>query len=159
MRRGHKKINGKTLHVIDGIPTAIEHIDGDVAKGYALNCNAYLTPCYVIKWHGRFAHGATLREARAALEEKVFKGSDMSAKITMLAERLAVGEKHPAQVYYGWYHRLTRSGILAHDHSIQICNDMWTVTEFVSLIEDDNAKKIFTQLAEAIELYRKENDI
>ena len=68
---GIKNINGYNVYEVDRVPTIFTHIHGNVARGYMLERNVILKPCYIVKGNGYFAHGETLQEAQSALEEKI----------------------------------------------------------------------------------------
>ena len=152
---GVKTINGMAVNAVDGLQTIITHIRGDIAKGYILERNVYLKPCYVIRRGNVYAHGATLREAQTALEDKLFDGMDVDAKISAFAERFKAGPKYPAKDYYDWHHKLTGScemgrKTFAANHGIDIDNDTLTVAEFIRLTKDDYGGQIIRQLAEVM---------
>lgn len=65
-------INGKKIYMVDGIATTIGHIHGNTAKGTIVNNDLTETPCYIVKEGKYFAHGETLAEANAALQDKLF---------------------------------------------------------------------------------------
>ena len=67
---GIKIINGYNVYSTDDTPTIFTHIHGNVAKGYILEHNVILKPCYIVKGNGYFVHDETLRKAQRALEEK-----------------------------------------------------------------------------------------
>ena len=62
-------INGKKVYAADGIPTTISHIHGNTAKGTIVNNDLTETPCYIVKEGRYFAHGETLAEANASLQD------------------------------------------------------------------------------------------
>lgn len=69
---GIKTFNGDKVYIIDDIPTIIKHVHDNVAKGYILNDDFTLTETFVAKRNGKFAHGETLHEAFASLQEKLY---------------------------------------------------------------------------------------
>ena len=69
---GLKSINGKKIYMVDDIATAIRHIHGNIAKGTIVNNDLTETPCFIVKEGKYFAHGKTLAEANAALQDKLF---------------------------------------------------------------------------------------
>lgn len=85
--RGIKSINGCNVYNVDNISTIFMHIRGNVAKGYILENNVILKPCYIVKGNGYFAHGETLREAQSALEEKILDNMDLEEKIELFKEK------------------------------------------------------------------------
>ena len=69
---GLKSIRGKKIYMVDGIATTISRIHGNTANGTIVNNDLTETPCYIVKEGKYFAHGKTLAEANAALQDKLF---------------------------------------------------------------------------------------
>lgn len=78
---GIKTFNGDKVYIIDDIPTIIKHIHDNVAKGYILNDDFTLTKTFVAKENGKFAHGETLHDAFASLQEKLYDDSTEEERI------------------------------------------------------------------------------
>jgi hypothetical protein len=76
--------NGKRVYYVDNIPTIINFIHGDIAKGYTIGADMQLTKCYIAKSteHGMFAHGATINDAVSVLQTKIFAILDVDARIS-----------------------------------------------------------------------------
>ena len=134
---GVKSFNGKELYDIDGIPTAVLHIRGNIAKGFTLNPDLTTNPCYIVKQNNTFAHGATLAEAQEALLQKLFKNMPEEERINMFAEQFNAVDKYPAKAFFDWHNRLTGSCLFGRlqfikDNNINL-EDMYTVEEFVQL--------------------------
>ncbi len=151
---GIKQINHHVVYMVDGIPTVITYIKGNIAKGYILEFNVYLKPCYIIK-HGRyFAHGETVRQARTALEEKIYADMDTEEAIERFAATFPkANQPYPARDFYVWHNRLTGSCEMgrtsfAATHGIDIDNDYMTVREFIELTKDSFGGQIIRMLAE-----------
>ena len=70
---GIKSFNGEPVHRIDGVNTLIRSVRGNTAHGAIVNKDLTLTPCYIVKQDGVFAHGETLREAMEDLRDKLFE--------------------------------------------------------------------------------------
>ena len=150
-----KNINGYDVYRVDDIPTIFTHIHGNIAKGYILEQNVILKPCYIVKGNGYFAHGETLRDAQFALEEKILSGIDIRKKIKLFKEEFSdLNKKYFVKDFYQWHHILTGSCEMgrksfARNHDIDIENDMMTVKEFISLTEDAYRGKIIKELKES----------
>lgn len=146
---------GYEIYKVDNIPTIFTHIHGNVAKGYILEQNVILKPCYIVKGNGYFAHGETLREAQSALEEKIIDDMDIEEKIELFKEKFPdVNEEYPVKDFYQWHHNLTGScemgrKTFARSHNIDIENDMMTVKEFMDLTENAYCGKIIKDLKES----------
>ena len=154
---GIKSINGMDVYNVDDTPTIITHIHGSVAKGYILERNVNLKPCYIVKGNGYFAHGETLKEAQEALEEKIIDNLDVEEKIELFKEKFPDrNKKYPAKEFYQWHHNLTGSCEMgrrnfAVSHGIDVENDMLTVDEFMDLTENAYCGEIIKQLRDSYE--------
>ena len=153
---GIKRINNQPVYMVDDIPTIITHIKGNLAKGYILEFNVYLRPCYIIK-HGRyFAHGKTIRKAREAMEEKIYANMDTEEAIERFSAAFGEADKlYKAKEFYVWHNRLTGSCEMgrksfAVTHGIDIDNDYMTVQEFIELTKDSFGGQVIRKLAERI---------
>lgn len=136
-----KSFDGKDVFLIDGIQTIITAIFGNVAKGYILENDLTLTPCYVAKSGNTFAHGNTLKEAIDALREKLFDDMPEEDRIAEFFKTHSPGVKYPAKDLFVWHNRLTGSCeagrmSFARSHDIDLENDTFTIEEFVSLCKD-----------------------
>ena len=155
--RGIKSINGYDVYRVDDTPTIFTHIHGNVAKGYILEKNVILKPCYIVKGNGYFAHGETLKEAQSALEEKIIDDMDIEEKIELFKEKFSdVNKKYTVKDFYQWHHNLTGSCEMgrksfANSHNINIDNDMMTVKEFIKLTENAYCGEIIKELKESYE--------
>ena len=148
---GIKSINGMAVHKVDGVPTAITQVRGDIAKGYLLNRNVYLTPCYIVKQGNMFAHGATLREAQAALDDKLFEDMPAEERIeSFLQEFPKTDTPYPNELLFDWHHKLTGSCLMGRNafiesHGISL-DGKTTVREFIALTENAYGSDIIRQL-------------
>ena len=153
---GVKSLNGKTVYDVDSVQTIIDRVRNNVAKGFILNGDLTLTPCFVVKGQNCFAHGETLREAQQALEDKLFEDMDVEEKINIFIQTFSSGKKYPAKDFYSWHNKLTGScemgrKAFARDHDIDIENDKLTVEEFISLTKNSFGGSVIKQLEERIE--------
>lgn len=139
---GIKSINGYDIYRVDDIVTIFTHIFGNVAKGFILEKNVILKPCYIVKGNGYFAHGKTLKDAQSALEEKILDNTDIEEKIKLFKKNFpCVNKKYPVKDFYHWHHTLTGScemgrKTFAKNHNIDIDNDTITVKKFIDLTEN-----------------------
>ena len=151
---GIKSINGYDVYKVDNTPTIFTNIHDNIAKGYILERNVILKPCYIVKGNGYFAHGETLKEAQSALEEKILDNMDIEEKIKLFKEKFPdVNKKYTVKDFYQWHHILTGSCEMgrksfANSHNIDIENDMMTVKEFMDLTEDAYCGEIIKELKE-----------
>jgi hypothetical protein len=146
-----KSINGLSVYMIDSIPTVITRLKNNIAKGYILNKDLTLTPCFIVKQNRMFAHGKTLREAYKSLLEKLFKVLPEEKRIEMFFEQFNFIDKYPAKLFFDWHNRLTGSCLIGReyfvkDKQIDLDNDMFTVAEFVELTKNSYGREIITKL-------------
>ena len=153
---GVHAFDGKNVYRIDGTPTLIYSIRGNVAHGAILNGDLTLTPCYVVKQDNLFAHGETLRSVMEALRDKLFEDMPEEERISAFLEETKPGEKYPVQHFYGWHHRLTGScdmgrKAFAKDHGIDVENGTMTLEEFLELTKDVYGGDVIRKVAKRLE--------
>lgn len=135
---GIRAYNNKKIYVIDTVPTIIEQIKGNYAKGFILNLDLTLTPCYIAKVGDYFAHGETLKQAFADAEAKFTQNQPIEDRVKLFKENFKNGVKYAAKDFFKWHSILTGScefGRLqfCKDHNIDINSDKFTVEEFINL--------------------------
>ena len=149
---GIGSFNGKDVFLVDGVQTIITHIKDAVAKGFILNNDFTLTPCFIVKGHGYFAHGKTLEEASHSLQEKIFEDMDTEEAIEMFMDTFKKGEKYKGTEFFEWHHHLTGSCLMGREsfvknHGLDV-NAMYTVDEFIEICENDYGSGIIKELKE-----------
>ena len=149
---GIGSINGKDVFMIDGVQTIVTHIKNTFAKGFILNSDFTLEPCFVAKGNGYFAHGKNLKEAREALQKKIFENMDSKAAIEEFVKKFKKGEKYPGKDFFEWHHYLTGSCLMGREsfvknHGLDL-DSTFTVEEFINLCENDYGGDIIKQLKE-----------
>ena len=149
---GLKSINGKKIYMVDGIAITISHIHGNAAKGTIVNNDLTETPCYIVKEGKYFAHGKTLAEAHAALQDKLFYEMPVEKRIAAFWKCHKKGVKYPTKDFFEWHHKLTRSCLMgrqqfAKDHDIDLDGEM-TVEEFIALTKNAFGGDIIKRLEE-----------
>lgn len=148
------------VSMVDGVPTIIDHVHGNVAKGRILMEDFTTKDCYVVKSDDAiFAHGYTLREAMDALLEKQFDDMPEEKRIEAFLEAHGEDKKYPAQDLFDWHHRLTGSCMAGRkafcmNHQIDLEHDSFTVDEFISLTKDDYGGSVIRNMAKK----RRENN-
>ena len=149
---GLKSISRKKIYIMDGIATTINHIHGNTAKGTIVNNDLTETPCYIIKEGKYFAHGKTLAEANAALQDKLFYEMPTEKRIAAFWACHKKGVKYPTKDFFEWHHKLTRSCLMgrqqfAKDHGVDLDGEM-TVEEFIALTKNAFGGDIIKRLEE-----------
>ena len=147
-----KSINGQEVYVIDWIQTIITSVKENVAKGYILNKDLSLSPCFICKGENLFAHGDTLHEAYKALQEKLLEDKPIEVRIKMFKEHFSDFNKpYPNIDLYEWHHILTGSCKMGRDsfaanHNIDVENGSMTIKTFVELTKNSYGSDIIKKL-------------
>jgi len=146
-----KKFNGHDVFLIDNTETIIYSIKGDIAQCAIINEDLTLTPCYVAKVGGYFAHGATIKKALADAQAKFNNNLSEEEKIDMFKKTFKKEAKYQAEDFYTWHHTLTGSCSMGRDsfmksRSISMEQKM-TVKEFINLTQNEYNGGIIKKLA------------
>lgn len=134
--------DGDKVYIIDGVPTIIRNVRDNIAKGYILNEDFTLTPTFVVKENGVFAHGETLHDAFDALQEKLYDDATEEERLEAFKKNFPdFDKKIPAKELFHWHHVLTGSckqGRMSFcaNKGIDIEKDEFTVNEFIELTRD-----------------------
>lgn len=134
------RFNGEPVYYIDGMPTVLRSVHGDIAHGYTVGDDLTTTECYVARGRGYFAHGRTAREAAEGLERKIVGGMDTDAKVEEFVKRFSADGRYPVRDFYEWHGLLTGSCTFGRDsfakeHGISMDGEMGT-REFLGLTRD-----------------------
>ena len=156
---GIKKYDGEDVHMIDGVQTIITAVHGNIAKGTILQEDLTLTPCFVAKVDGFFAHGETARAAVEAARDKAFKDLPQEERITAFLNAIKPNTAYPVMTLYDWHHRLTGSceagrKAFAKDHGIDLSTCM-TREAFFELTKDAYGGSV---IREAMRIAEREKD-
>ena len=153
---GIRSFNSEPVYTIDGVPTILRHVRGNVAHGVVLNRDLTTTDCYVAKQDNIFAHGETLAKAMEALRDKLFGDMPVEERIASFLKETEDGRAYPAQYFYDWHHRLTGSCDMgrrqfARDHGIDVDSDTMTLREFLALTKDAYGGSVIRTAMEKLE--------
>lgn len=139
---GIKIFNNQNVYQIDDIATIISSIRNNIAKGFILQSDFTLTPCYVVKQDNYFSHGSTLKEAFESLQEKLYQNASLEERIIKFRNKFTdFNTKYPASELFIWHNILTGSCKIGResfvkDHNINIQTDTFTIYEFIELTKD-----------------------
>ena len=148
---------GQKVYQIDDVPTLIDHVHGNAARGRILCDDLSTEDCYIAKQGSLFAHGETLRAAMDALRDKLFKDMPEEERIAEFVKAHEWGKQYPSADYYDWHHRLTGScdmgrSEFAKRHGYRLTDDeLLTVEEFIKLTENSYGGSVIRKLREAYE--------
>ena len=139
---GIKIFNNQNVYRIDDITTIISSIRNNIAKGFILQSDFTLTPCYVVKQDNYFSHGSTLKGAFESLQGKLYKNASLKEKIIKFKNKFVdFKAKYPASELFIWHNILTGSCKMGResfvkDHNINIQTDTFTIYEFIELTKN-----------------------
>ena len=137
---GISEINGHRVYRVDGVQTVFTAVKGNVAKGYILQSDLTLTPCYVVKGTidgtAVFAHGDDLHKAMDALTDKLFEDMPEEERIAeFIKAHPDIDSAYPNQDLFDWHHRLTGSCLAGRNAFIKdrglTLDGETTVREFI----------------------------
>ena len=146
---------GQKVYQIDDVPTLIDHVHGNAAKGRILRDDLSTEACYIVRQGSLFAHGVTLRAAMDALRDKLFEDMPEEERIAEFVKAHEWGKQYPSADYYDWHHRLTGScdmgrSEFAKRHGYRLTDDeLLTVEEFIKLTESSYGGSVIRKLREA----------
>lgn len=146
---------GQKVYQIDDVPTLIDHVHGNAAKGRILRDDLSTEDCYIAKQGSLFAHGVTLRAAMDSLRDKLFEDMPEEERIAEFVKAHEWGKQYPSADYYDWHHRLTGScdmgrSEFAKRHGYRLTDDeLLTVEEFIKLTENSYGGSVIRKLREA----------
>ena len=115
-----------------------------------------LLPCYVVKHENYFAHGETLKEARQALQDKIYQNMDTEEKIEIFIKEFAdINKKYSAKTFYDWHYKLTGScemgrNNFVENNKIDLENDKFTAIEFINMAENEYGSEIIKTIKERL---------
>ena len=151
---GIKSFNSRPVHMIDNTKTIITHVHGNIAKGFILNSDLTTTPTYVVRGGDQFAHGASLRQAMSALQDKLFEDMPQEERIAAFIKAHPDPDKpYPNQELFDWHHRLTGSCLQGREafvksHGLTLDGET-TVTAFIALCRNSYGSSVIRALEAA----------
>lgn len=136
-----KAFCGKAVHKIDGIPTIIDRVHGNIAQGRILPSDLTTQKCYIVRNDRHFAHGCTVREAMEALISKEFDGMTEAERIAAFRREFPESDKpYHNKSLFDWHNRLTGSCLAGRRAFVQdrglSMDGKTTVREFIRMTED-----------------------
>ena len=150
---GVKEINGDTVYIVDNVPTIIKSVRANIAQGFVLQGGLTLTPCYIVKEQNKFAHGNTLHDAFAALQEKLYDDSTEEERIEAFRNKFPEYDTpYHNRDLFAYHHVLTGSCRMGResfckDKGIDL-NGSTTVREFIELTKDSYGGDVICKLPE-----------
>ena len=151
---GLSEINGHKIYLVDDVSTIFTSIKGNVAKGFILQSDLTMTPCYLVKGNGFFAHGEDLHQAMTALTDKMFDDMPEDDRIAEFIKTHPDKDKaYPNQDLFDWHHRLTGScmagrNAFVKDRGLTLDGET-TVAAFIELTKNAYGGSTIRHLEEA----------
>lgn len=151
---GIKAINGNKVYMIDNTLTIFKSIHGNVAKGYILQSDWQLKPCFIVKENNKFAHGHTLRDTFISLQEKLYDDSTEEERIEAFKKKFPEYDvKYDNVDLFTYHHVLTGSCRIGReafvlDRGLSL-DGKTSIREFVELTKNAYGGDIIKKLPEA----------
>ena len=140
---------------VDNTPTTITNIHGNIAKGYTLQRNVILVPCYIAKVDDCFAHGKTAHDALRDATAKALQNTPIVERIAKVRKQYPDPDKPiPHKELYSLHNILTGScefgrREFASSHGLDPENGEMTMREFINLTLNAYGGENIKLLAEA----------
>lgn len=135
-------LNGERVYQIDAVPTLIDSVSGNIAKGRILQYDMTTRPCYIAKVGNYFAHGDTLRDAMAYAQAKYNENRPLEERIADFNREFPDRDvKVDAARLFEWHHILTGSCLagrkaFCEDRGLDYEHGHYTVNEFIRLTRE-----------------------
>ena len=148
---GLKSYNHRKVYYIDDEPTLIDSVRGMVAKGYLVNRDKTLTPCYIVRHGNSFAHGASLKDAaRDALAKHMQEMPEEERIAEFIKAHPDVSATYPCEDLFRWHNTLTGSCEFGRrqfckDNGIDL-NGRYTVLFFLNVTKNAYGGEVIKSL-------------
>ena len=151
---GIKVFNGDNVYLVDNILTIFISIRGNVAKGYILQSDLQLKPCFIVKENNKFAHGDTIRDAFNSLQEKLYDDSTEEERIEAFKKKFPEYDvKYDNGDLFTYHHVLTGSCRMGRESFVSdrglSLDGKTSIREFVELTKNAYGGDIIKKLPSA----------
>lgn len=159
--KGISEYNGKRVYDIDSVPTIIENVKGDVAKGYTLRNNTKLVECFIAKCGGFFAHGKTAKQAMLDARAKYEQNKPLTERIADTIKKYpTLDTLVPNEELYVLHNILTGSCSFGRDefvrrHGIDVKNGSMTMKDFIDITRNDYGGSAIFELEQKYKEYER----
>ena len=154
---GVVEYNHHKVYKIDGVPTIIDSVHGNYAKGKTLKNDLTVRECFIAKCGNYFAHGATLKQALSDASEKYNENKPLEERISEFNEKFPDNDiLIDGNELFSWHHILTGSCLFGRklfcsDKGLDV-NAKYTVREFISLTENAFGSDVIRKLKQSRKL-------
>ena len=155
-----KEYNGSRVYMIDGVPTLLRLISLDdevgmngFAVGRIVKGDLTTEKTYVAKRGGLFAHGATLEEAIAAVNDKLITTKDVDGRIDSFIDAYPLVDTFvKGEELFRWHNLLTGSCLQGRRGFVEAreldLNAEFTILEFIALTREAFGGNVIKRLEE-----------
>ena len=148
---GIKVFNGDKVYLVDNILTIFISIRGNIARGYILQSDLQLKPCFIVKENNKFAHGDTLRDAFNSLQEKLYDDSTEEERIEAFKKKFPEYDvKYDNGDLFTYHHVLTGSCRMGRESFVSdrglSLDGKTSIREFVELTKNAYGGDIIKKL-------------
>ena len=156
-----KEFQGRKVYYIDKVPTLIDAVKLNLAKGHIIGNDLTLQPCYIARHGGCFAHGDTPQEALRDAVAKWQETRPVEERLDEFVRTFPELDK-PYSGLFDWHHTLTGSCEAGRKewcrtHGYQPTDEI-TVRTFITQTVNDYGGYVIRQLADRYDLKLKDND-
>ena len=140
--------------MVDDVPTLIDSVHRNYAKGSVIKDDLTLQPCYIAKVGNLFAHGKTLKEAMRDAQAKYDENLPIEERIANFKKQYpTLDTKAKGKELYDWHHILTGSCRMGRDKFCR-ANDVsmdaeYTIEYFLHLTENAYGSSVIKQVIDA----------
>ena len=144
--------------MVDDVPTLIDSVHRNYAKGCIIKDDLTLQPCYIAKVGNFFAHGKTLKEAMRDAQAKYDESLPIEERIANFKKQYpTLDTKAKGQELYDLHHVLTGSCRMGRDEFCRANNVSmdaeYTIEYFLSLTANSYGSNVIRQVRESYEAY------
>ena len=151
---GVVEYNHQKVYKIDGVPTIIDSVHGNYAKGKILKDDLTVTECFIAKCGNFFAHGESLKQALSDASEKYNENKPLEERIAEFNEKFPDNDDPiDGNELFSWHHILTGSCLFGRK---EFCSSKgldvkakYTVREFISLTENAFGSDVIIKLKQS----------
>ena len=151
---GIKAYDGRKVYCIDDVPTLIDQVRGDLARGSIVRGDLTLDPCFVARSGNSFAHGKTAHDALQDAMAKELNASPLEDRIARFLDTFPDPDAKVAfRDLYTWHHILTGSCTMGRnqftrEHGLDT-EGKYTPRYFMTITRNAYGRDAIRQLAAA----------